>query len=255
MNLMSFKAAASGLLLAAGMAFSGTASALAINTTALKANSTLQFSNEAFAAASAARITFSALGNTIAGPTTPYEDLNVPSFILPVTKADVSIGWNLKVTPNSGEAIGSALLVNRGTRQLALANFEIDYKTDQVYADVIVNGKTTNMAVYSFQEMTDLKIGLKGLSLTMNQTLGNLVLTTKAADTFADALSLSGPLKETLAGLNFGTITIDISTALRKPVSAKPFTASMLVPETSTYAMMALGLAGIACVARRKQQA
>lgn len=251
--MTSFKTAVSGLLLVAGMAVGATASALALNTTALKANSTLQFSDEAFAALQGANVSFSALGNASAGGGKIIDDVLVPSFNLPVTEADVSIGWNLKISPNSGEAVGSALLVKRGLNQMALANFNIDYKSEQVFADVIIKGVTTNMAIYSFDPQTDLKIGLSGLSLTMNQTLGNLQLTTQAQDTFASALKLSAPLKSALSGLNFGTITIDIATSLRKPVSDTPFTAAMMVPEPSTYALMALGLFGIAAVSRRKQ--
>lgn len=251
--MMSFKTAVGGLWLAAGMAVSTTASALALNTTVFNANSTLQLSGDAFAALQGANVSFSALGNASVGAGKVIDEVLVPSYNLPVTQADVSIGWNLKISPNSGEAVGSALLIKRGVNQMALANFNIDYKSEQVFADVIIKGVTTNMAIYSFDQQSDLKIGLKGLSLTMNQTLGNLQLTTQAQDTFASALKLSAPLKAALSGLDFGTITVDINTTLRKPISDKAFTAAMMVPETSTYAMMALGLVGIATVARRKQ--
>ena len=184
MKLMSFKTAASAVLLIGGMAIGSVASALSLNTTALKANSTLQFSSEAATASSLAGISFSALGNTIVGAGTTTNGKVAPSFILPVTQADVSIGWNLKVSPNAGEAIGSALKIQRGDSSLTLANFEIDFKKDQVFADVMINGSVTNMAIYSFTEKTDLKIGLKGLALTMNQTLGDLALTEKFLNTF-----------------------------------------------------------------------
>lgn len=252
MKLMSFKVAASAVLLAGGLMAGQVASALTLNTTALKANSTLQFSEEAAAASAMVGISFGALGNTIVGAGATVNNTFAPSFILPVTEADVSIGWNLKLSPNAGEAIGSALAVQRGGSQLTLANFQIDFKNDKVFADVIANGVATNMAIYTFKEQTDLQIGLKGLSLTMHQTLGDLRLTTQAQDSFASILGLAAPLKAVLGGLNFGTITIDIATSLRKPISDQPFTAAMAVPESSTYAMMALGLMGIACVARRK---
>ncbi len=253
MKLMSLKAVASGLFLAVGMAIGTSASALSLNTTALKANSTLQLSADAFAALEGANVSFSTLGNAYAGAGTVIDDVLVPSYILPVTEAAVSIGWNLKLSPTSGEASGSALSIKRGSNSFALANFNIDYASEQVFADVIIKGVTTNMAVYSFDPQSDLKIGLSGLSLTLNQTLGNLQLTTQATDTFASALKLSAPLKSALGGLDFGTIKIDIATSLRKPVSDTAFTAAMMVPEPSTYALMALGMVGIAAVARRKQ--
>lgn len=239
-----------------GVGLTGSASALSLNTTALQATSTLQFSSDAFNAASLARISFSALGNAYEKGSVTYSDgIKVPTFVLPVTSADVSLGWSLKLSPNSGEASGAGLLLTRGNRQLGLANFTIDYATDRVYADVLANGVSTNMAVYSFVEQSDLNIGLKGLSLTMNQTLGSLKLTTQAADTFASVLGLSDVLKHTMAGLDYGTIAINITTALRSPVSDKALTAAVMVPEPSTYALMALGMIGIATIARRKQAA
>lgn len=252
MNMRSFKAGAT-LMVAAMVGFSGTASALSLNTQALQATSTLQFSSEAYGMASLVGISFGAWGNTYqSGSKTTADGVTVPTFVLPVTNADVSLGWNLKLSPESGEAIGSGLMLTRGNRQLGLANFSIDYKTDKVYADVIANGKSTNMAVYSFTEMSDLQIGLKGLALTMNQTLGSLKLTTQATDTFASVLGLDSFIRGAMGVLDFGTITIDIKTALRMPISDNPLTAASMVPEASTYVMMGIGLAGIALISRRR---
>lgn len=254
MNMQLFKRG--GLILSAtlGFGFSNMASALSLDTTYLQANSTLQFSSSAFNATNLLDISFSAMGNAYQSGSVTTKGVTVPTFVLPVTNADVSIGWNLKVSPNSGDATGSGLLLTRGYAQLGLANFSIDYTTDKVFADVMWGGKSTNMAVYSFTEQSDLKIGLSGLSLTMNQTLGNLKLTNQAVDTFASVLGVDDVFKGVMTGLDFGTITIDIKTALRKPISDTPLTAASMVPESSTYLMMALGLAGIATVARRKRR-
>lgn len=256
MNMFSFSGKHAAAIFAMGLGIASTASALSLNTTGLQATSTLQFSSEAFNAATLTRISFSTLGNTYQrGSVTSDDGITVPTFILPVTNADVSIGWNLKLSPNSGQATGSGLLLTRGNRQLGLANFKIDYASDRVYADVLAGGVTQKMAVYSFTEQSDLNIGLKGLSLNMNQALGSLKLTTQAADTFASVLGLEDVFKHTLAGLDFGTITINITTALRAPVSDKPFTIGMMapVPEPSTYAMMVLGMVGMTFVVRRSK--
>ena len=256
MNMLYFKAKGIALSMAvAAVGFSTNAAALSLDTTALQATSTLQFSSEAFNATSLARISFSTLGNAYQkGSVTSADGITVPTFVLPVTNADVSIGWNLKLSPNSGEAIGSGLLLTRGNRQLGLANFAIDYTTDKVYADVFANGKSTHMAVYSFTEQSDLKIGLQGLALNLNQTLGTLKLTSQATDTFASVLGLDSFMKGALGVLDFGTITIDIKTALRSPISDNPLSVSAMVPESSTYLMMAMGLGGIALISRRQRR-
>lgn len=254
MNMLSFRNGCVALVATVGMGVSGSASALSLDTTFLQATSTLQFSASAYNATNLLNISFSSLGNTYQNGSVTTNGVSVPTFVLPVTNADVSIGWNLKISPNSGDATGSGLLLTRGYAQLGLANFSIDYTTDKVYADVLAGGKSTNMAVYSFTELTDLNIGLKGLSLTMNQTLGTLKLTNEAANTFASVLGIDDVFKGVMLGLDFGTITIDINTGLRKPVSDNPLTAAVMVPETSTYVMMAMGLVGIASVSRRKYQ-
>jgi len=167
---------------------------------------------------------------------------------------DVSLGlppFSPLVTPNSGEAAGSALLVSRGSYSLTLANFVIDYDTDLVMADITANGVTTKGAsLYTF-DATDLSIGLKGLTLNMHQTLSNLTLTSSAVNTFASALGLNKVFTSVLTTLNFGTITIDINGSLRTPISSADYVAS--VPETPPLWTMGLGLVGIAGIARRKQ--
>jgi hypothetical protein len=255
MHMQLFNRGGLTLVAALGFGVSTSASALSLDTTYLQANSTLQFSASAYNATNLLDISFSTMGNAYQSGSVTTGNTSVPTFVLPVTNADVSIGWNLKISPNSGEAIGSGLLLTRGYAQLGLANFAIDYTTDKVYADVMWGGKSTNMAVYSFTEQTDLKIGLNGLALTMNQTLGNLKLTGQAVDTFASVLGVDDLFKGVMSGLNFGTITIDIKTALRKPISDNPLTAASMVPETSTYVMMAMGLAGIAVLRRSKRAA
>lgn len=238
--------------LALGAWFTTPAGALEINTTLLKANAELQMSVEAFGTASAAGVTFSSLGNTFNGPGQVVDGDFAPSFYLPITSAEVSVGWDLKLKPRAGEAIGSALLVQRGANQLGLANFEIDYGRAQVLADVFMNGANTQMAVFTFVAQSDLDIGLQGLSLNLHQTLGNLRFTQQATDSFASALRLSAPLKAALQGMDFGTITIDITTALRKPVSDHPF-AVTVVSEPASVASMMLGLAGIAGLSWRRR--
>ncbi len=229
------------------MVGSASAATVTLNTAGQKATATLVLSADAQTKAASAGLSFGAAGNAYTGST-------AGSFVLPITKSVVDVSLFKPITPISGEAIGSALLVNKGTKALALANFKIDYATDKISGDFIYNGQTSNMALFSFTEQTPRTIKLSGLSLTMNQTLGNLKLTSGATTSLTSALGASGALGAFTAA-NMGSVTIDVSTLTRKAVSTKPYTASMMVPEASTYAMMALGLAGIGFVARRKARA
>lgn len=251
----SFKAA--GLALVASFGVATSAQALTLDTTFVAANSVFSLSEEAWDAMSAASTSISALGIASNAPGTKSStgDL-LPAFNLPISKVDVSLGLNPLVSPNYGEASGSALQIARGSKSVILANFAIDYAHDLVLADITTNGVTTKAtSLYSF-ESTDLKIGLSGMTLNMHQTLSNLMFTDSALATFSSGLSLGKALTAGLASIDFGTITIDVNGALRSPINAKPFVASIAaVPEAPSAAMIGLGMLGIAAVSRRKMGA
>jgi len=236
MSVTTIKSAFGAALLATGLIASGTASALTLNTTGLKANSVLTFSVAAFGASSAAGITFKGLGNmtkigdvTVIDPESGLEEV-VPQFNQPITKADISIGWDLKITANSGNATRSALQVARGSRQATLANFVVDFKAKILYADVITGGVTTSKAaIYTFVETVPQKISFPNLVLNQSVTIGELRFTQQAQDLLGDALALSAPLRASLAGLDFGNIAILVTSYKRSPaVSSTPFTAADL---------------------------
>ncbi len=232
------------------------ASALALDTTFLQANSVFALSENAFDLMAAAKTSMTFAGNASLGSGTKASDGSlIPTFNLPVTKVDVSLGLPLfggqLITPNSGNATGSALLISRGSNTVTLANFVIDYDSSLVMADITANGKTTkNTSLYSFNA-TKLDVGLAGLALNMHQQLSNLTFTSSAAASFSSGLKLPGSFQTLISTLDFGTITIDINTGLRHAISDKPFVASS-VPEAPSMAAMVLGLVGIAAVSRRK---
>lgn len=229
------------------MVGSASAATVTLNTAGKQATATLVLSKAATDLSKSSGISYGAGGNAYTGSTTG-------TFVLPITKSVVDVGWT-SIKPVSGEAIGSALLASKGTKNLALANFKIDYAKDKISGDFIANGQAQSMELFSFTEQSPRTLKLSGLSLTMNQTLGGLKLTSTSTTALGGALGLSSGLQSTFGATDFGTLTIDVSTLSRKAVSTKPYTASMMVPEASTYAMMALGLAGIGFVARRKARA
>jgi PEP-CTERM motif len=245
-----FLRASFGSIALAGMVVAGSAQALTLNTAGVKANALLTLNSNAASTLSANGISLRALGNATSAGTN--------AFNLPITSADISVGL-FKLTPQGGDAVGSALQLAKGSRSATMANFDVVYGSGTgagtISGDVIINGKTQKMQLFTFKEQTPLSVKLSGLSLTLNQNLNNLKLTSSASSTFASALNLSASAASTLAALDYGTLKMDISSTKRTPVSTKAFTAANLVPEPSTYALMGLGLAGVALVARRKQQA
>jgi hypothetical protein len=241
-------------LVVGGFALAGSASAtVTLNTSGLKANSTLSISKTALDLAAANGMSYSAGGNATGAAGT---------FALPVTQAVLNVGLFTPTTPVSGKSIGSAVIVTKGTgttaKRVGLANFSVDYNTHQISGDLVYGSTSTNMSLFSFKEQTPLKISLKGLSLTMNQTIGNLTLSSAANSAIAKDLGLSLDAANKFSAVNFGTVVIDITTASRTgklAIGTRAFGPADMIPEPSTYALMGLGLVGIGFVARRKAQA
>lgn len=233
--ISSIKSAVGGLFLAAGLTFAGAASAgITLDTSGLKSDAVLQLTTASTAASSGARIVFTPLGNTtqlanvdIYDPEIE-ENVSVPRFNMPVTKAKISIGWDLKITANSGESSRSALFIKRGTNSLVLANFSIDFDKEIVYADVIRNGVTTSkVQIYTFDVVEPQKISFKNLVLNQSVKIGNLLFTEEAQTALGDGLNLPVSLRAALAAIDFGQISVLVTSYKRTPkANATPFTAA-----------------------------
>ena len=233
MTISSMKLALGSTVLGLGLAVGGSASAgIVLPTQGLKANATLTFSLPAYGSATAARITFKSLGNmTKNGDITVVDEFGVedvvPQWNLPVTKADVSIGWDLKIKANSGASTRSALQMTRGSKSIVVANFVVDFNKHLLTSDFITGGVTTNGGLYTFEEIVPQKISFKGLVLNQSVTIGKLILTEAAQQTLGDALALSDVLRATLKTQDWGTIAILVTSYKRSPaVSTTPFTAA-----------------------------
>ena len=151
------------------------------------------------------------------------------AFNLPVTS--ITVNSSLKIT--AGAAKGSALEIARvktdGTKVgLTLANFNINYLTQQVLADTTVIGSGTTNAqtpIYNFQRVTPLSLKYQfPLNISMTETLGSLYLTPEAVDAFAAGLMLPNYARAVIEAIDFGTLFQDIKVKFRsKPVSSKPY--------------------------------
>ncbi|HEX5371118.1 MAG TPA: hypothetical protein VFW84_00130 [Aquabacterium sp.] len=225
--MFSTKFSLGSIALAAGLLASTAASALTLNTTDLKANATFAFSTQAFGSATAAGVTVAAAGNTTRGANTAEGN---PSFILPVTKAIVTIGWDLKIRTQSGESSGAALRLE--TPSLggvgALANFNIDYTKNIVYCDIIdafLGTTDAKVALYNGKIVSPEVISLKGFVLNQRSVLGNLIFTPEAAQKVGDVLLIDEVLRASLATIDWGTIEA-VVTSYKRPnkISNAPFT-------------------------------
>jgi hypothetical protein len=227
MSVITFRQAATA---AALMTVVGAAQALTLNTSALNANSTQTFSEDAVGAFTTYATTVEAAGTTT--------DAGNYTFVLPVTK--VVIGSSLK--PTSGDASGAALKFSRTspatgvTRSLYLANFRIDYTAGKVLADRSMldstgTAVTENIEVYTFgtQEVLALKYKFP-LSISLNEVLGPLTLSSAAIESFITGLKLpnAGLVRGTLPLVDFGTLRQLIEVSFRKKaVDNTPFVAPL----------------------------
>lgn len=239
---------ASVSVLVAGASFGAQALSLTttLPTTNLDANAVFSFSQSAQDAMGLFNIGVSGLGNAKAQAGQAW------AFDMPVTQ--VSLATSLlpfSITPVSGQASGSALGISGSKGGLVLANFSLDFKRNVLMADLTTSlGTSKGFDVYSFNVADGLHVSTSG-GLSMQMTLDQMMLTTGAQAKFGQALGLPSFAVSTLSYIDFGTLSIDISPALRFGISDKAFTASM-VPEGSPVWMMGLGLVGIAAVSRRK---
>ena len=122
---------------------------------------------------------------------------------------------------------------------LTVTDLNVDLANKKVYANIIgANGvgTLTNFYLWDIANITGATAMVPGTSVT---TISGLSITTAGFNTFVQALGLLSLGKGALATVtDFGTITSTI--------------VATQVPEPSTYALMAMGLVGMAVVARRR---
>ena len=197
-------------------------------------NSVQTFTDDNLAAYDLVNLTVTGAGTTTAvGPVVVGESngtKNSKAFSFPITK--IVIGSKLNIA--SGSAVGSALKFNRVDLDtgealgFTLANFTIDYDKKVVLADVTPNGGAVALQqpIYLFNVATPLALKYKfPLTVTGHEVLDHLLLSAGAKTLFTNTLKLPEYATPALE-LDFGNLTQDISTTLRKTaVSGKPYVA------------------------------
>ncbi|MBI3384133.1 MAG: PEP-CTERM sorting domain-containing protein [Aquabacterium sp.] len=130
---------------------------------------------------------------------------------------------------------------------LTVTDLRADLSAQTIYATVIgANGVGTlnNMALWNFN-------GLSSGTSPLSATITGLSITVQGFDAFTKSLGLLSLGKAALAGVtDFGTITSTIYPLLSAPPGPDWHITS--VPEPTTYALMGLGLAGLAVARRRR---
>lgn len=234
--------AVSGLIVASS---SAQAINITLPTTNVDAQAVYSFSEDATSLFQMVGVSVSALGNTRAAGGDGW------SFMMPVTEVTLNASiFPIGLSPVAGEASGSGLLIQKGSNQLSLANFTLDFSRNVMLADISSrNGSFTQIDLFDFSVKDQLHLSMNG-GLSMAMSLENLTLTSGAQTQFIWGLRLNTFERMALPGLNMGSLAIDISPGLRFNVSDKPLIAA--VPESSTWLMLASGMLGIAFVARRK---
>lgn len=177
--------------------------------------------------------TFSALGTASYDSTTAQISEAFTSVTMSSSAATDFLGY-------TDSASGFSLTSNGST--LTITNISYSEASKSLSGTLAVGGVTKytgailSSTTASVSESFNASLGTGYLST------GNLYLTTGAAQAMLTAFGLSTIYTSFVTGTNFGTFAADVTAA-----------ATVAVPEPGTYALMGLGLVGIASVVRRRR--
>jgi hypothetical protein len=206
---------------------------------------TLTFSADLTSALDVGKVSVSpfgaAVGNILKDSDGLYSQVSVSAPLTSLT-IDTSTNQVLGAATTGGATQVAPVLksVSSGG-SLTVTDLNVDLANKRVYATLIGGngvGTLTNFYLWDIGSVTG-STAISGPG-TFSTTLSGLSITTSGFNKFSQSLGLLSLGKAALSGVtDFGTITSVIGTP---PV----------IPEPNTYALMGLGLAGVAAAARRR---
>jgi len=210
---------------------------------------TLTFSSALLAALDTAKITATSYGTVSANislDSDGYYNTIAASAPMQTLTLDTTTLQVLGVGTKGGLTLTAPVIRNISTGgTLTVTDIKADLTNNTIYATLINanNVATTNFALFNYAKL----VGPTAYTGPGNYVddLSGLTLTEGGKAQFAQSLGLLGLAQSTLNGIkDYGTIHSVINTTLVLDTGN--------VPEPSTYALMGLGLVGIAFAARRK---
>ncbi|MBI5335869.1 MAG: PEP-CTERM sorting domain-containing protein [Burkholderiales bacterium] len=229
---MKFSQVLKSVAVAAALAAGGAQAATVANATG---TGTLIFTDAVISAFAAGGVAISPIAPatwTAPAATTPVGEIVVNGSNA-VQSVTTSGGLYQQSTPNFTNTGGN----------ISVTNLKVDFTSNTIYANVSgANGLVANpnLALFTFSTVTGATT-IAGPG-TYNTTISGLSMTAAGKAAYATGLGLNAIGQSVLGAISdYGRIESSIT------VSA--------VPEPSTYALMGIGLAGVAFMARRRKNA
>jgi hypothetical protein len=184
------------------------------------------------------KVTVSGIGSTSVDPVTGVGTI-------PIASASLASTATGPLTLTFASGAGVALTV--GSNTVELTNFVFDNATDTLKADLFALGGLVNKTGLGLLTAGSVVGNMSGVGTLDSVTNSS---STRTVNMLAQSFVLAPEFK-TLLGSNATTFAYIASVVQ----SVKVGNVAASVPEPTTYALMGLGLVGMAFVARRKQQA
>lgn len=177
----------------------------------------------------------------------PLTALTAGGSTVSVGGAGANIAGAAVTTLTFGTAGVQLVKATGGANVAKLTNFSFDVASKTLFGDVVI-GTASSATRYALYVGTDISGSTDIPSALGTQTVTNLVTGLKLGGAFADAIGAYLLLPQAVVDY---TKTLDFG-QLESKITGTNVAA---VPEPSTYALMGLGLAGAAFVARRRKAA